>query len=49
MAYDEGPCLVEAEVVKEDNVFPMIPAGAALKDMMIERPKHRLDKPQGST
>ncbi len=49
MAYDQGPCLVEAEVVKEDNVFPMIPAGAALKDMMIERPKHRLDKPQGST
>ena len=49
MAYNEGPCLVEAEVVKEDNVFPMIPAGAALKDMMIERPKHRLDKPQGST
>jgi len=49
MAYDEGPCLVEAEVVKEDNVFPMIPAGAALKDMMIERPKHKLDKPSGST
>ena len=24
-----GPCVVEAEVVKEDNVFPMIPAGAA--------------------
>ncbi len=49
MAYDDGPCLVEAEVVKEDNVFPMIPAGAALKDMMIERPRHRLEKPQGST
>ena len=24
----DGPCLVVAEVVKEDNVFPMIPAGA---------------------
>jgi acetolactate synthase I/II/III large subunit len=49
MAYDEGPCLVEAEVVKEDNVFPMIPAGAAVKDMIIEKPKHRMEKPQGST
>ena len=29
-AYDEGPCVVVAEVVKEDNVFPMIPAGAPL-------------------
>ena len=30
MAYNDGPCLIEAEVVKEDNVFPMIPAGAPL-------------------
>ena len=29
-AYDAGPCVVVAEVVKEDNVFPMIPAGAAV-------------------
>ncbi|MBA2480264.1 MAG: biosynthetic-type acetolactate synthase large subunit [Planctomycetes bacterium] len=49
MAYDQGPCVVEAEVVKEDNVFPMIPAGAAVKDMIIEKPKHRMEKPQGST
>jgi acetolactate synthase-1/2/3 large subunit len=49
MDYTAGPCLIDAEVVKEDNVFPMIPAGAALKDMLIERPKVRLEKPTGST
>ena len=38
-----------AEVVKEDNVFPMIPAGASLSEMLIEKPKHRLEKPSGST
>ena len=32
-----------------DNVFPMIPAGAALKDMIIERPKQKMAKPEGST
>ena len=48
-AYNEGPCLIEAEVVKEDNVFPMIPAGAAYKDMLIERPKTKMAKPTGST
>ncbi len=47
--YDEGPCVVVAEVVKEDNVFPMIPAGAAVSEMIIEKPKHRMDKPEGST
>ena len=48
-AYNDGPCVVEAVVEKEDNVFPMIPAGAALRDMIIERPKHKMDKPTGST
>ena len=49
MEYNDGPCVIDAEVVKEDNVFPMIPAGAALKDMLIERPKAKLEKPTGST
>lgn len=48
-AWDKGPCIVVAEVVKEDNVFPMIPAGASLAEMLIEKPKHRLEKPSGST
>jgi acetolactate synthase-1/2/3 large subunit len=47
--YDEGPCVVVAEVVKEDNVFPMIPAGAAVSEMIIEPPKTKLAKPTGST
>jgi acetolactate synthase-1/2/3 large subunit len=49
MEWNEGPCLVEAEVIKEDNVFPMIPAGAPLRDMIIERPKQKMAKPEGST
>ena len=48
-AYDEGPCVVVAEVVKEDNVFPFIPAGATLSDMIIEKPTGKLAKPTGST
>jgi acetolactate synthase-1/2/3 large subunit len=47
--YDEGPCVVVAEVVKEDNVFPMIPAGASVAEMLVEKPKERLAKPEGST
>jgi acetolactate synthase-1/2/3 large subunit len=45
----DGPCVVVAEVVKEDNVFPMIPAGASVSEMLIEKPKHNLPKPSGST
>jgi acetolactate synthase-1/2/3 large subunit len=48
-AYSEGPCVVVAEVVKEDNVFPMIPAGAPMSGMIIEKPKGPLAKPTGST
>ncbi len=47
--YQDGPCVVVAEVVKEDNVFPMIPAGAPLSGMLIEKPKTKLAKPTGST
>ena len=49
MAYNDGPCLIEAEVVKEDNVFPMIPAGAPLSGMIVEKPKVKMEKPTGST
>jgi acetolactate synthase-1/2/3 large subunit len=45
----DGPCVVVAEVVKEDNVFPMIPAGASVSEMLIEKPKQALAKPSGST
>ncbi len=49
LEYNEGPCLINCEVLQEDNVFPMIPAGAALEDMIIEKPKYRMEKPTGST
>ena len=45
----DGPVVVHAEVEKEDNVFPMIPAGAAISEMLIEPPKHKMAKPTGST
>ena len=48
LSYD-GPCLIHAEIVKEDNVFPMIPAGKSAHDMIIERPTGKLEKPSGST
>ncbi len=48
-AYRDGPCVVVAEVAKEDNVFPMIPAGAPISGMIIEKPKQPLAKPTGST
>ncbi len=47
--YNDGPCIIDAEVVKADNVFPMIPSGLTYADMILERPKHKMDKPPGST
>lgn len=49
LAYTEGPCLIEAEVIREDNVFPMVPSGAGYDQMIISPPKAQLEKPRGST
>jgi len=49
MDYNEGPCVINVECEKTENVFPMIPAGRALEDMIIERPRHKMEKPTGST
>jgi len=49
LAYKDGPCVIDVEVEKEDNVFPMIPSGAALSAMILEAPKTRMAKPVGST
>ncbi|MGA1194339.1 MAG: biosynthetic-type acetolactate synthase large subunit [Kiritimatiellia bacterium] len=49
MDYNDGPCVINAECEKTENVFPMIPAGRALEDMIIERPRHKMEKPTGST
>ncbi|ACF14089.1 acetolactate synthase, large subunit, biosynthetic type [Chloroherpeton thalassium ATCC 35110] len=37
LAYNEGPIFVEFKVAREDMVFPMVPAGASISDMMIKR------------
>ena len=47
--YNDGPCIIDVEVEKEDNVYPMIPAGASLKDMILEPSKKKMAKPVGST
>ncbi|HUX37964.1 MAG TPA: biosynthetic-type acetolactate synthase large subunit [Rectinemataceae bacterium] len=44
-----GPVLVDAEVEHHDNVFPMIPAGAPHRDMLLEPPRRVLEKPTGGT
>jgi len=49
MAVTDRPVVINVEVVKTENVFPMVPAGAPLTTMIIEAPTTRLDKPTGST
>lgn len=49
MLEHDGPCVVHAHCEKEDNVWPMIPAGAPVSEMMIEPPKRKLAPPKGST
>ena len=39
LAWNDGPVVIDAEVEKEDNVYPMIPAGAALRDMLLGPPR----------
>jgi acetolactate synthase-1/2/3 large subunit len=49
-AHTAGPVVINALVEKTDNVFPMIPAGATLDEMLITEPKGvKLEKPTGST
>ena len=47
--HDSGPAVVHCHCEKEDNVWPMIPAGAAVHEMLIEPPRRQLAKPTGST
>ena len=49
LAYNEGPCVIHAEVIKEDYVYPMIPAGAPLREMILGPSEEKLEKPEGST
>jgi acetolactate synthase-1/2/3 large subunit len=45
----KGPAVIHCEVIKEDNVFPMVPAGKSAYHMIVEPPKTKLEKPTGST
>jgi acetolactate synthase I/II/III large subunit len=44
-----GPCIIHAEVIKEDNLFPMIPAGKSADEMILEQPTQKMEMPEGST
>lgn len=44
LEYNDGPCIINAEVERSDNVFPMVPAGSALEDMIIEPPKPKRER-----
>jgi acetolactate synthase-1/2/3 large subunit len=45
----EGPVLIHCVCEQEDNVFPMIPPGASIDDILTERPKAAPEKPTGGT
>lgn len=49
LEYSDGPCLIHAEVVKEDNVYPMVPAGQSAENMILEPPVGKMEMPEGST
>jgi acetolactate synthase-1/2/3 large subunit len=45
----KGPVVIHCDVIQEDNVFPMIPAGRSAYHMIIDAPTEKLEKPTGST
>lgn len=49
LAYNDGPCVVDAMVEKADNVYPMIPAGASVAEMVLGPSSKKMSKPVGST
>jgi len=38
MLAHEGPYLLHVQVEQEDNVFPMVPAGCACDEIILEKP-----------
>ncbi len=38
LEYNEGPLVIDAVIPPEENVFPMVPAGAPLEGMILEKP-----------
>ncbi len=36
---DDRPCIVDVKIAQEENVFPFIPAGRSVEDMMLREPE----------
>jgi len=49
LSISDGPVVVDAQVVKTENVFPMVPPGGPLSATITAPPSTQLDKPTGST
>jgi acetolactate synthase-1/2/3 large subunit len=49
LRFSDGPVVINCEVVKTDNVYPMIPAGKGYQHMLVTAPTTKLEKPTGST
>jgi len=39
LEYKDKPVLIDFRIEREENVFPMIPAGQSIEEMMVHRPK----------
>ncbi len=39
LEYKDVPVLIDFRIEREENVFPMIPAGQSIEEMMVKRPK----------
>ncbi|MDH7481548.1 MAG: biosynthetic-type acetolactate synthase large subunit [Armatimonadota bacterium] len=39
LEYDDVPVIMDFHIEREENVFPMIPAGQSIEEMMVRRPK----------
>jgi acetolactate synthase-1/2/3 large subunit len=44
----EGPVVIDFRVAKETNVYPMIPSGQTIHDMVIRRPQDPADEPSSA-
>ena len=49
LEYNDGPVVINAEVEKTDSVYPWVPAGKPLEDLLLEPSTRKLEKPTGST
>jgi acetolactate synthase I/II/III large subunit len=38
MAYTDGPTVIDFRIAKEGNVYPMIPTGGTIEQMVVQRP-----------